>query len=256
MKKIEPWKTWTFIGLLLVIALLVNSMHDQVSRHRSERIPSSSYYQEPETSPSVVSQPIPERTPEPRREVQLVPQNQTIPPKSPEELAAERARFRARYIKDGVSRASGKTTVLVAVADANGKPRPALATLLATHVASDSVHALPSAFTSSYATDGLLAEAFRDSASVVAKLDLEKVADVLLLAREKTEFVRNDSSLANVLTANTELEVLAVPTTKRGENQTWMFSSKGAGFSQTDALAAAEERIMNQITNGNTIVLP
>lgn len=227
MKKSERWKIWTFGGILFLVAVLINSGYDRLYRRGNE----SGIFTPP-------------------------PPIQGIPEKTAEQLAAERAQFVATYINRNAARVAGATTVFVAVSDGDGKPRPGIATFLAAHVSSPSVHALPSAFTSSFATSGLLAETFRDAPSVISKLDLDKVADVLLLAREKTEIVRNDSSLANVLTASIELEVLAVPTKNPSGSQNWTFSAKGPGFNQSDALAAAEERIMKQITNGSAIALP
>lgn len=244
MKKTERWKIWLFGGILFAVAMGVNTFYDYQQR-REFFAPQPARVVEPIAPPAPSARAV-----EPNREIQASPQ------KSPEELAAERARFIAKYVKEGISRTPSATTVFVAAADANGRLSGALATFLANHVASSSVRAHSAAFTSSFLGDGFLAEAFRDSTSVIKELDLDKVADVLLLARERAEIVRNDSSLANVLTAKTELEVIAIPVARPTEARTWTFSASGAGFNNSDALAAAAERIMKQITNGNTITLP
>lgn len=146
--------------------------------------------------------------------------------------------------------------VFVAAAGPEGKPRPALATFFAGQVSSSSVRVFPAGLTRAFISEGLFSQAFMDAAGVVLKLELHKTADFLILAREKAEYIQNDSSLANVLTANTVLEVLILPTKTPARAETKTFIGKGAGFNKLDALLAAEERIMKQITNGNPITLP
>lgn len=149
MKKTERWKIWLFGGILFAVAMAVNTFYDYQQRRE---------FFNPRSATS--NSPAPERTVEARREVAA------IPTKTPEELAAERARFIAQYVKEGIGRTPSATTVFVAVADANGKLSGTLTTFLANQVASSSVRTHPSAFNPSFLADGFLAEAFHDAASV------------------------------------------------------------------------------------------
>ena len=77
---------------------------------------------------------------------------------------------------------------------------------------------------------------------------------MLVLVRKTVHYV-NTPSLNNLVSANLQLDVVAMPVAATGQNQTWSFTANGPGFSQEAARKAAEERIIKQITNDNTITL-
>lgn len=238
VKKIEKWQTWTFVGSLAFLAVLIHA--SQAARQiRPQDAPSHREFttEAQKTAPVTADKPR---------------------GKTPEELAAERAHFIAKYVTGNAYRNTGAKAIGIAVASESGKLNGSLATFLASRFTSPSVKTFPSLFTSEFVSDGLLAEMFSDSRSVVSKLDLAKTLDVVLLARQSVEYSSNPS-LENVITANMSLELMAAPTATSGQNRTWTFTAAGAGFKQSDARQLAEERLMKQIANANisdTITTP
>ena len=251
MKKIEPWKTWTFIGFLLFVAILVNGIHDQLFQRESPRIQHTTDYREQSQPPynPAPSRSVAERPLESERERTI----ETIPQKTPEELAAEHARFLARYMNTRTPRSQGFESVAIVAVNEGGKLNGALATILADRVKGDGVKTLTSLFTPEFVSDGLFKDAFSDSPKPIDALDLREVLDTLLLARQTVQYTVN-TSLENVLTANMQLEVMRISVATRGESQTWTLTASGAGFKQADARAAAEERIIKQLSKDTNIV--
>jgi hypothetical protein len=240
VKKIEKWQTWTFVGSLAFLAILIHA--SQTARRFQSH-----------DSPRYTDPPRQESTPQVSRPAPVVQKPpETVREKSPQELTAERARFIARYVTSSAPRNAGVKSVGIAVASEHRKLNGPLATFLAVRFTSPNVKALSTAFTPEFVSDGLLADAFSDSRSVIGKLDLANALDVLLLVRQSVEYSTN-ASLENVITANMSTEIIAVPTTTRGQDRTWTFRAAGAGFKTGDARALAEERIMKQITNDTSL---
>lgn len=223
MKKIEPWKKWSFIGALIVIATLVNGAYDRLFR---KDVPSNA-----------------------RRAMGGPPQ------KTPEELAAERARFLARYMNDRPSRAANLATVGVVAVNESGRLHHSLAAVLAERVKKQGATALPSLFTPEFVADGLFTQAFDGSPQPLTTLELREVLDALLLARQQVEYATN-TALENVITASMRVEVAALSVVHRGESQSWTFSATGAGFNPALARQAAEERFIKQLSAATNIVIP
>jgi len=250
MKKIDPWKTWTFIGALLTVAILVNGIHDQLFQRETPRIQHATDYREPQPSYTPTpSRPVVERPLESERERTV----ETIPQKTPEELAAERALFLARYMNARDPRNPGIETVGIVAVNENGKLNGSLATILANRIKGDGVKTLTSLFTPEFVSDGLFKDAFNDSPNPINALGLRDVADTLLLARQTVQYTVN-TSLENVLTANMRLEVMRISVARRGESQTWTLTANGAGFKESDARSVAEERIIKQLSQDTNIV--
>ena len=245
MKKIEPVQTWTFIGMLFLVAILVNYGYERLSHPESPRFPSSTNYRE-SLPTQTTTRPVVERPSEPAPE--------PVKPKTPEELAAERATFLARYMNDRPSRSPGVASVAIVAVNEVGTLNGTLASILAEHIKGSGVKTYTSLFTPEFVSGGLFDEAFNDSPRPIETLELGEVLDILLLARQSVEYSTNPS-LENVLTANLRLEVTRSSVARRGDGQTWTFTAAGAGFKRADAFKAAEERIVKQIATDTNIVI-
>ncbi|MCI0560624.1 MAG: hypothetical protein MN733_19225 [Nitrososphaera sp.] len=262
-ENIEPWQTWIFIGSLALIAITINGIvrpyrpemplervttREPVATQTDERTRSagsSESSREHSTLPPVAvsRQSSFVQPPEPIR----------VSEKTPEELAAERAKYLARYLNPGFVRNAGAEMVAVAVAGEDGKLNGSLGRAIASHFKSGTIQTSSSLFTPQFVSDGLFAQALEDLHSVATNLEFTSLLDVLLLANQRVEYSTNPS-LENLITASMELEVTALSVKRRGENQTWRFRGNGAGFKQGDARAQAEERIMTQITKATDMV--
>lgn len=260
MKKIETWKTVTLIVALLVAASLVNGAHDFFFAERESRptsdnrsyavrpIPPVSREQPQQTYQA--PQPVVERSiPEPERTVQFVRQ------KTPEELAAERTQFLARYMNAHDRRSPGVQTVAIVAVNENGKLNGTLATILADRIKGEDVKTLTSLFTPEFVSDGFFKDAFNDSPAPIARLELGEVVNTLLLAQVSVEYVSNPS-LQDLITARMKFDVVRVSVARRAESQAWTWSANGPGFKQSDARAAAEERIIKQLSTDTKFFPP
>lgn len=258
MKRVEPWKTWTFVGSLAVVALLIKVGVESM-RPRDAR-PVTTTYSEPSRSVATPAPSSPQRIqpvieyvppqPEPRYERQEI-----VREKTPQELAEAHAAYLARYLNTRDTRKEGMKTVAVVVASENGKLNASLATVIADRLKSEATHTLTSLFTPAFVSDGLFGKAFDGSPAVSDKLELAQIMDALVLARQTVRYTTN-TSLENVITATMQLDVVAAPVSTGGENQAWSFSANGAGFKPSDARAMAEERIAKQIATDTRLSIP
>jgi len=185
------------------------------------------------------------------------------PPKSREELEAERRAsleaehrsFLAKYLNSAVPRDQAVHTIAVAVVcGSNDFDRP-LADAIINRCQQENSNFLPDLFTHEFISAGFFDAAFGGRTEIERKLDLASFADTLLLGREAIRYSKSPG-LQNLITAHIDLEVKSVPMTARGYSQRWMFNANGPGFSDGQALAAAEERIMKQITRTNFSLVP
>jgi hypothetical protein len=236
MRKIEPWKTWTFVGSLAVLGFVIRLI---VVPFPSETEQAQSSSTGTANANSTMQAPVPNA---------VVVANQ----KTPEQLAAERARYLARYLNIREERRQGTTVIGVAVVGDGNKLNGALGTILANRIKSASVRSLTSVFTPEFVSDGLFEKAFHDSSDVFSDLELGKIMNAALLARQTVEY-STTASLENLITANMQLEVMLVSISPRSTSQTWTFTANGPGFKQSDARLAAEERIVKQLTNDTRI---
>lgn len=238
MKKIESWKVYTFVGALVLIALFVSRGYDLVSGGFDNRVIYSSRPVEP---PQPTSTPV-----EPA--VEPIIREPVVREKTPAELAADHARYLARYLNADYVRKPGSETVAVAVATQDGKPNGTIANALVRRFTSPTFNPSALVFTPAFVSDGLFREVFGDSSTVISDLELKTFLSALLLAQQTVEFSTN-ASLENVITATMGLEVVALSVSSVGENQMWTFTASGAGFSPREARAMAEERLLKQIAN-------
>jgi len=242
MEKIETWKALQFIATLLIIAMIINGAQDYRRENPAPAVfqierPQTVVRSEPASRTPSASHPSEPSVYAPPRVVQ----------KTPEELAAERAAYLARYLNNDFTRKPGMKIVAVAVATEDGKPNRVVTAALAKHLKADNVELLSSFFKPAFLADNLIADFFTESTGVFDRLSLNNSLDALLLARQTVEYLTNPS-LENVITANMRLEVMTSSASPNGERQTWFFSANGAGFTQSDARALAEERLLKQIS--------
>jgi hypothetical protein len=223
MKKVEKWKSRTFVGSLALIAVITNGL---VAPHQSER---SFPVSQPQTA---------------------IPATTSV--NSSATKAAEREQYIERIMNSRPTRTAGTRTLAIVAVNENQKLNSTLGKALAERVKGAQTKALTSLFTPEFISEGLFQATFDESPKAIDELGLRDRLDMILLAQQKVEYTTNPS-LENVLTASMTLEVKLVSVSKRGESQAWTFTSSGAGFTKSDARKAAEERIIKEISTDTNI---
>jgi len=168
---------------------------------------------------------------------------------------AEHEKYLARYIDNTFTKTAGKKCVAILVVSDSGNPSNSFKDELRNHLDGSGVRFLPSFFNSPFITEGFFQNTFNGSSEPITKLDLHNFIDGMVLARQHLEFSKNNSELANTITANVSLEVAIVPVGDAVQSQTRIFSGTGVGFSQADAQSLAVERIIKQINADTKLTL-
>jgi hypothetical protein len=218
----EQWKIGVLFVCFVAIALIINSffLHHKFQRPAS---PMASSQMQPPSA------------------------------KSAEQIATdERASFLARYVNAGFERKAGVQAVAVIATTESGQQNRALSDALTQKFKADGFDFQPSFFKPAFITDGLFDKAFNGSS---LSLPLSDSLNGLLLARESIQFEKNDSALANTITAHARIDVATIPISKDFQSQTWTLTANGAGFSQGEARANAEERLQKQIVQNTAMTL-
>lgn len=254
LNKIDPKQAAVFIAVLAVIAFAINSTQEYGRREDSDQAVRQQFRQTPVPIPQPVAQ---RSTPEPAisSEQQRKMDAAAAAQKAAMDAAAEHKKYLARYLAGRVSRKPGVQTIAIVAVSENGAFDPVAGDAIAARFKSDSVEMVFGLFTPQFVSDGLFGQTFGGSKVILGKLELLGSLDGLLLAREDVRYTTNPSSLANVLTANMHLEVTMMPVAAKGERRTWTYTANGPGFKQTDARAAAEERLLKQIANDASMSL-
>lgn len=260
VKRIQPWQAIVFAASLWLIAIAVNTVFG-ISPPEPER-------QVPQYPPQAYSTPapaVPYSPPPPARVEQVfVPQPMPQPevwrppPKSPEEIARERAatehaNLLSRYREPGLTRESDRHMVAILAGTDDGKICRSIATALAQKLACPQVRIVSSVFTPQFFSDGLLQKAMDDAPAIAQKLDLTDILDSIVVGRESIEY-STDSSLENLVTASIRLEVI-VFSLRTQDSKSWTFTTSGAGFKQAEARQAGEERLAKQISRDTKMAL-
>jgi hypothetical protein len=222
MNRITPKRAAVFICVMATIAIFIYSAQG----HREQQRAAGVAQQQHEAANAIATQ------------------------KAVEDAAAQHANFLTRYVNTGFSKKSGIRMIALSVTSGR-----TVQEAIANHFKSDSIEILPSFFKPAFITDGLFEQAFNGVGDISIKLELAKSLDALLLARQEFEYLTNGPDLNNVITANLRITIAIVPVASTVQSQTWTFSSKGAGFTPSDARALAEERVLKQITEDTKMSL-
>ncbi len=231
-----------FVGSLFVVALIIQS---GVSAFRQRQ---------PESEQKAPQRFVPNNEPtRPRAESESRRKEwdeilQSKPSSKPavEDPAVTRRTFLARYLRPNLPPKSDTKTIGVVVATEGKSLNGALATAIANHFRPQKVSVLTGVFTLEFVSDGMFEHAFSGSQNVLDRLELASVVDHVLLARHTVQFSTNPD-LQNVMTANAQLEIVALPTSGTTGSHSWTFSANGAGFKEPQARAMAEERLIASI---------
>jgi len=164
--------------------------------------------------------------------------------KAAQAVAAEHARYVARYVSTSSSPKNGHTVAVVAATE-DGKLNSAITAALAGKFQKDA-RILSAFFTPDFISDGLFNDAFAGNAGQFQTLDLTNAVDVVVLARQDVQYSQS-AALDNVITATMRLDVVAVPVAGKSDRTSWSFTAFGPGFSKEVARGAAEDRIIKQI---------
>jgi hypothetical protein len=237
-----------FICVLGIIAIFENGALDQMSRRHTQRVDAVIAKQKQQEAQQLHEQ---QREQEQRAKEAAAAQ---AAEQAAQQAAAEHARFMAMYVDAGFARMAGTKTIAIVVASENGTRNKDVCAALINRFKKEPVQLVSSFFKPAFVSDGLFNDAFANSNDLFNRLELQKFLDGLLLAREKVQYSSNPS-LQNVITASMELDVKTLPIGSQADKQTWTFTAAGAGFTQADARAQAEERLIKQITNDTKMTL-
>lgn len=234
MTKTESNHATAFIVFFSVIALAINS----VQFHKIEQV-------------RAVQQQVFQQ----EQQAQVDAEKQAEAQKAAQQAAAKHAQFVAQFVNSGFSKTPGMESFALVVATKDGKIDQNIGDTLAGYFKSGTVNISTSLFKPEFVSDKLFANLFGGSTELLKKLDLAHSLDGLLLASETVEYVKNPASLDNVLTANMTLEIHLMPIAGSIQSRAWKFTATGAGFSQTEALSNAEERLIKKMSNDSTMSL-
>jgi hypothetical protein len=238
----------TFVCVLVIIAFIENGTFDQLSERHAQNVAAVISQQQQQQQQQLQQQ-------EQQQQAQQAEmQREAAAQKAAQDAAAAHAQFVAQYTDISFARKPGTKTIAVVVASENGTWNTTVNAALVKHLKNEPVRLVSSFFTPAFVSDGLFNDAFADSGDLFNRLELPKSLDGLLLAREQVQYSSNPS-LQNVITASLELDVITLPIGSQVEKQTWTFTAAGAGFTQADARAQAEERLIKQITNDTKMAL-
>jgi len=247
MSESDKRKPLQLIGVLAVVALGINLIVFRIAQgnslsYSSRESDSNKESQHGPAKSDIVLKPRPAPLDEAKEKAAL-------------EARSEQQKYLAKYLNDAdrVRRPGSKTTAVITSSE-DGKLEHMVNSALANHLKMNSVEVISSLFKPQFVSDGLFREAFEGSTAVVNKLELARFLDVLILAKVTVQY-STDASLANVMTANMQLEVVTIPITGNIPSQAWKFMANGAGFKETEARRMAEERLMKQIAADTKISL-
>jgi len=226
-----------FICVLGIIAIFENGALDQIRQRHAQKIATRIAQEQEQASLQAQQQ-----------------QREAATRKDAQDAAAAHVRFMAMYVDTGFTRMSGTKTIAVVVASEDGTRNSVVSDALINRFKKEPVQLVSSFFKPAFVSDGLFNDAFVNSNDLFNRLELQKSLDGLLLAQEKVQYSSNPS-LQNVITASMELDVKTLLIGSQAEKQTWTFTAAGAGFTQADARAQAEERLIKQITNDTKMTL-
>jgi hypothetical protein len=218
MKTVEPWKRWTFVGTLLVVAYFISSRAGR--QHAVET--------------------------QIQEQVAVAKKEKADAQKAAQDLAAANEKYLRRYVNDGFPRKPGRKTIALAATSQGGNLNQTLNAALVRRFSNEGAEVYSTFFTPEFVSDGLFTALFGGSTEVINKLKLKDSLDGVLLIRQRVQFTTNPA-LENVITANVQLEVMSMPIRAVNQNQTWMFVANGAGFHKADASLLAAERLIKQI---------
>jgi flagellar biosynthesis GTPase FlhF len=170
----------------------------------------------------------------------------TATQKAAKEAADAHAEFLARYTDTNFSRNPGIEMAAVAVASESGTMNHAIGAALVNRFKGERHDFSDSFFKPALVSDGLFNAAFNGSSDLFNKLELAKSLNAILLARQDVQYSTN-TTLANIVTANMHLEIVALPIAGKIQSQDWKFMANGAGIGPAEAREQAEERIIKQI---------
>lgn len=227
MKRITPGRVALFVVVMAAVAFAVYLLH---SRRQPERTPAALAQQHPA-------------------------QAETGAGENAANAAAQRAEYMARYLNRGFARQPGVKAVAIAAEFQNGESDRSIADALADRFQNPNLVLITSFFKPAFFTDGTFSNIFAGSTEPIYNLGLTNQLDGLLLAQEQVQYSTNGTSLHYVITAKARLKVGFLPFDMMRLEQSWTLLANGRGSSQPDARTNAEQRLLKQIADDNSMSL-
>jgi hypothetical protein len=255
MKKIAGWKSALFLGGLGLIAIAL-FIRESNRKHVHQTVVYSSIPQ-----PVVVAPPIRPQTPV-STNIEL-PKSKTnelivsvIPsePSKPviDEHAVAHKAFLAQNVNPGFTRGNVPLIAVVSVVD--GKLNPRIASKLVERLTTNGFRLVSSFFTPEFVSSGNFKALFQGTDSLISRLELTNALDGLVLAEEETKF-ETTPSLQNLVTASIQLEVSIIHFSDFNNRHIFFRSMSGPGFRESEALSAAEERVVRDLSHDTNFSL-
>lgn len=180
-------------------------------------------------------------------EERAVREKEAAAKKAAELAAAERARYLARYtVPNQLRNQSNSWEVAVLVATESRTPNAAIGNAVVAALRAKAANASASVFTPEFIADGLFDKAFGGAQGTLNRLELTNSADLMLLARQSVQYSTN-LALEGLITASMNLEISVLSAATEQRLQTHVATASGAGFTQADARALAEDRLFKQM---------
>jgi chemotaxis protein histidine kinase CheA len=264
------WKLPVFIGVLVIVALLINIFFfNKAAAHREataqEQRQAAAAAEAKQAAEKLAqdkkdaeeAQQQAAKAAEAKRnrdEAEAKAQAEEARKKAIEDAAAEHAQFLARYLNPGFTHRPGLATIAVVIESEQGTMNLAVANAVMQRLANGDVQLLNSFFKPEFVADKFVDNIFSGDTSVFDRLNLTNSVDGVLFGRETITYSTN-IALENTISADLHLGVIVLPLATAQSGLSWSISATGVGFNNTAARQQAEERLIRQIADDSTMSL-
>jgi len=266
----KDWKLPVYLGVLVVVALLINYFFFKKATTRREAKAQEQREAAADMDRRAAAEQLAKKEKESadirqqaaksaevkriREEGEAAARAEAARQKAIEDAAAEHARYLGRYLNSGFTRKPGVAAIGVAIESEQGTVNHNIATALTQRFKTADVQLFNSFFKPEFVADRFVASIFAGETAIFERLELTNSLNGVLIGRQTVAYSTN-TALANTITANLRLELMALPVGMSRENQSWNFAANGVGFQAHEARQAAEDRIIEQIAKNTNMVL-
>jgi hypothetical protein len=253
------WKLPLIIGVLVIVALLINIFfHNKaVDRREAETKQQRQAAADADAKKAADKQAEEQKEADAKRvrdEAEAKAKTEEKRKKASDDAIAEHALFLARYLNSGFTRKPGVATVGVAIESEQGTMNAAVADALIQRFNSNDILLLNSFFKPEFVADKYVASVLSGDTGIFDRLELTNRLNGVLIGRQAVTYSTN-ATLENTITANLRLELMVWPVGFTGQSRSWALSANGVGFNNFDALQQAEDRIIHRIASDSTLSL-
>lgn len=266
--KSTSWKLPVLIGVLVIIALLINLLFfnkaETQRQAEAQRQREAATVAEAKKAADTLAQEKKaaeeerlqaakaEEAKRAQNEAQAKARDEAARKNAIEQAAAEHAQFLARYLNPGFTRKAGGTTIAAAVESEQRTMNLVDANALVQRFANSDVQILNSFFKPEFVADNFIDNVFSGDTSVLGRLELTNSLDGVLFGRETITYSTNNA-LENTASAELQLGLMLLPLNSAKSGSAWTLSATGAGFNNSDARQQAEKLMVSRIASDPTL---